>query len=197
VFRKEGEKTLAQWGFKDLEAVVLHSTVERSKGEEASAAADAVAKPAIAQIVPCDDWVADRFDDLHSLLSGDTRLAYLTSGFLTQRPPHPKFIQILREANRKRWADMLASPYPWDIHFAMSVLNQSLTEYQKGNAEYAWVVQTGERVYAPLVDLLEKLSQPNWALLQDWQFCSIPCVHALEGFMKMGIRPLSRAEVDM
>jgi len=79
----------------------------------------------------------------------------------------------------------------------MSMLNQSLDEYQKGNAEYAWVVQTGERIYAPLVDLLEKLSQLSWAILHDWQFCSIPCVQVLEGLMKMGSHLLSRVDVDL
>ena len=198
MYRKEGEKSLAQWGFKDLEAVVLHQTVERSKGEEASAAAaGVVAKPAVLHSAPCDVWVADRFDDLHCLLSGETKLAYATSGFLTHRPLHPKFIQQLREADRGRWAEMLASPHPWDVHFTMSMLNQSLDEYQKGNAKYAWVVQTGERIYAPLVDLLEKLSQLSWAILHDWQFCSIPCVQVLEGLMKMGSHLLSRVDVDL
>lgn len=181
--RKESNKTLAQWGFKDLEPVILHQTVERPKTQQ-SATTTKLPSP---QLVPCDGWIADRFDDLHSLLSGDMKLAYRTSGFLVQLPAHPKFIEMLRGADRTRWTEMLASPYPWDLHYTMTVLNQSLQEYQKGNAERAWIVETGERIYVPLVDLLEKLSQANWAVLTDWQFCFIPCVQVLEGFINMGI----------
>jgi hypothetical protein len=177
---------LAHWGFKEQEAILVHPAIERPKVREITADG----KSQTPQLAECEAWVADRFDDLRSCLSGDSTIAYYTNGFMQHRIIPHQFIETLKGADRARWSEILATPFPWDVHFAMSTILKSLGEYQNGNTECSWVVETGERVHAPLVDLLEKLSQGAWAADMDWQFCFIPCVQVLEAFMRMG-RPVT------
>ena len=177
---------MAQWGFKDHEAILIHPPIERPKVQESTAEG----KTQVPLLIECEAWVAERFDDICSCLSRDPLLAYYTNGFMQHRYIPPQFLERLKVADQARWSEMLASPFPWDIHFAMWTLYKSLGEYQKGNTECSWVVETGERIHVPLVDLLEKLTQGVWAASMDWQYCFIPCVQVLEAFMRMG-RPFT------
>lgn len=176
ITRKEFDqsKTLQEWGLKDLEAIMIQ-VQERVKEE-----------PAVKKISPCEQWVLTRFNDLHKLLSGESRTAYLISMFLIQRPHPSAFVDRLRNPDTP-WEEMFSSVFPWDMHYALMVLHECVEQYKQGVPEFRWVGEFGEKHHARIVELVEWFSHPRMADTPEWPFCVIYAVCILVGFIQKGL----------
>lgn len=175
VFRKKEDysKTIQEWGFKELEAVMIQ-VQERSK-EESPSPTNRLAET----------WVSARFNELQALLSAEPALAIITSKFLVNQPPQPKFVDRLRNPSTP-WEELFSATFPWDLYYSLYVLQSSVSGYRKDDPESQWVVAFGERNYEKIVQLIEWLSAPPVAELIDWAYSIGSAVSVLDGYIHKG-----------
>jgi hypothetical protein len=171
--RKEADKTLQEWGFKDLEGIMIQ-VQERIKED-----------PHPRKLSGCETWVSSRFDDIHSLLSLEERLSYPASQFLCTRPPEPTFVNELRRDDMS-WEELFSRTHPWELYYSLYVLNDCLKQYKQGIPEFQWVLAFGERQYFKFVEHVEWLSIKMMEK-QDFPFSMLLTVTILDGFMHMGM----------
>jgi hypothetical protein len=178
IVRKESDqsKTLAEWGFKDLEPIMIQ-VQERAKEDT---------RPS-RNISASELWVSARFDDLHSLLSREPRIAYVVDQFLIARPPEPKIVDKLQNTE-STWADLFPLDSPWLCHYTLYVLNVCVEKHLKGEPEFAWVAGFGERHHGKIVDFMEGLSQETVAETTDWPYCFSLAVKILSNLLHKGFR---------
>lgn len=176
ITRKESEqaRTLQEWGFKELEAVMIQ-VQERAKEV-----------PHIGKVSTAETWVSARFDDLHKLLSAEPRIAYCASNFLATRPPEPKFVEKLRNLETP-WEQIFSTIWPWDLFYSLAVLNECVDKFMKNNPEFQWVAAFGEKYHANIVELVDRLSQSQMALSFDWPFCFCSAISILDGLLMKGL----------
>ena len=160
ITRKESEqvKTLQEWGFKDLEAVMIQ-VQERAKEVE----------PQVRKVSNCELWVSTRFEDLHRLLSGEPKLAYVVNRFLIVRPPEPKLVEKLRNLETP-WEHLFSFLCPWDLHYTLSVLQHCVERFRKDEPEFKWVAAYGDKYHDKIIQLVEWLSQPPLATSAEWPY---------------------------
>lgn len=175
VFRKKEDqsKTLQEWGFKELEAVMIQ-VQERSKEES----------PSLTNCV-AETWVSARFNELHALLSAEAGLAIITSKFLVNQPPQPKFVDRLRNLSTP-WEELFSTTFPWDLYYSLYVLQSSVNGYKNDQPESQWIVAFGQKNYEKIIQLIEWLSSPPVADSFDWAYSMASAVSVLDGYIHKG-----------
>jgi hypothetical protein len=175
VSRKEGDqsKTVQEWGFKELEAIMIQ-VQERTK-EESPAPTNCAAET----------WVSARFNELLNLLSAETGLAVITSKFLVNQPPQPKFVDRLRNLNTP-WEELFSTTFPWDLYYSLYVLQSCVSGYKRDDPDGQWVIPFGEKNYGKIVELIEWLSTPRSVDSVDWGYSVTNAVFVLDGYIHKG-----------
>lgn len=174
VSRRESDqsKSLQEWGFKELEPLMIQ-VQERVKDETVSK-----------RISLPETWLSARFNDLHMLLSGEPRLAYLTSHYLISRPPEPKFIARLKNPNAS-WKELFSRDFPWDLAYSLYSLNFCLGSYKKEDPDSEWLVAFGDKHHSRFVDMVEWLSRPEVGA-SEWGFSTSYGVAILNSYLLNG-----------
>lgn len=182
VSRKEADqsKTIQEWGFKELEGIMIQ-VQERAK-EETPPPSNCSAET----------WVSARFPELQDLLSAEARLAVITSKFLVNQPPQPKFVDRLRSLDTP-WEELFSTTFPWDLYYSLYVLQKCIDAYKQDDPNSQWIVPFGGQNYGKMVQLIEWLSTPSIAELIDWTYSVASAVSVLDGYIHKGqsIRCLS------
>src|SRR5579859_2254544 len=155
--KEDQSKTLQEWGFKELEAVMIQ-VQERSK-EESPSPTNCVAET----------WVSARFNELQALLSAEPALAIITSKFLVNQPPQPKFVDKLRNLSTP-WEELFSTTFPWDLYYSLYVLQSCISAYKQDDPNSQWIVPFGEQNYGKMVELIEWLSTPSIRDSIDWTY---------------------------
>jgi hypothetical protein len=175
VSRKESDqaKTLSEWGFKDLEAIMIQ-VQERVKED-----------PLVRKISAPETLVSSRFNEIHALLSGDPHLAYTSSKFLINMPPEPTFVARLQNLDTP-WEELFSTTFPWDLHYSVYALHSCLIAYKREDPDAQWVAEFGQQKYEKLVDLIEWLSFPPFVTANDWPYTLTFAVGILDRFLHLG-----------
>lgn len=171
--KEDQSKTIQEWGFKELEAVMIQ-VQERSKEELPTTNCVAEA------------WVSARFNELQALLSAEPALAIITSKFLVNQPPQPKFVERLRNLSTP-WEELFSTTFPWDLYYSLYVLQSSVCGYKKDDPESQWIVSFGEKNHGKIVQLIEWLSSPPVAESLDWGYSVTSAVSVLDGYIHKGL----------
>lgn len=171
--KEDQSKTIQEWGFKELEAVMIQ-VQERSKEELPTTNCVAEA------------WVSARFNELQALLSAEPALAIITSKFLVNQPPQPKFVERLRNLSTP-WEELFSATFPWDLYYSLYVLQSSVCGYKKDDPESQWIVSFGEKNHGKIVQLIEWLSSPPVAESLDWGYSVTSAVSVLDGYIHKGL----------
>lgn len=175
VSRKEADqmKTLHEWGFKDLEAIMIQ-VQERIKEE-----------PLTGKISAAETWVSSRFSELHALLSGDLQLAFFASRFLISLPPQPMFVDKLRNLETP-WEELFSDVFPWELYYSVYALQACLGAYKRDDPAVQWLVAFGEQRHEKIIDLIVWLSSPPFTTSNDWA-CSVPfAIAIIDGYFHRG-----------
>lgn len=178
VSRKEADqnKTLHEWGFKDLEAIMIQ-VQERVKED-----------PLAGKKSAAETLVSEQFPELHSLLSGEPHTAYTTSRFLISLPPDPKFVDKLGNLDTP-WEELFSDTFPWDLHYSVYVLQACLAAYKREDPDLQWLVAFGEQRYQKIVDLIVWLSSPPVMSSNEWPFSVPYAIAVLDGYLHRGGLP--------
>ena len=131
---------------------------------------------------PSEAWVSARFDDFYRLLSGEPRMACMTSHFLCARSPQPKLVGKLSNLEIV-WEEMFSSVHPWELHYTLFVLYECIKKYLAKELGFEWVVKFGEKYHGKMVEMVDWLSQPQMAQSLDWTYCNTYAVAVLDDYL--------------
>jgi len=130
-------------------------------------------------------WWSSRFNDLHMLLSGENRLAYITLHYLTMRPPEPKFILRLKNLETP-WDELFSKVFPWDFAYSAFALHSCVQLYKNDDPTVEWLRSFGDKHHSHLVDLLDWLSKLEIGA-GDWNYSISYIVAIVDRFLSLGI----------